>query len=137
MTGFLTWTRGSSFLNASGVDLQSILGSRKPPPIRRCSGPACLGPAGAAPGVVVVTDISAVLLGHSGHSGPAVVLAVAGAPAARMGRREPGGGPCSLAGPEWRSMPAFCERAHRERGEVGQADEDEDDAHEQADEQRC
>ena len=35
MTGFLIWTRGSSFLNASGSDFQSILGSSRPPPTRR------------------------------------------------------------------------------------------------------
>ncbi len=64
MTGFLIWTRGSSFLNASGVDLHSIFGSRKPPPIRRGSVPACFRAGGAAgvPGLSVVTDISAVLL---------------------------------------------------------------------------
>src|SRR5215472_16987117 len=34
MTGFLSWTLGSSFLKASGSDFQSILGSSSPPPIR-------------------------------------------------------------------------------------------------------
>src|SRR6202167_2168915 len=91
MTGFLTCTRGSSFLNASGVDLHSILGSSRPPPTRRGS-VACLGEAGAGvPGVSVVTDIS---------------------------------------------VESFCEDAQRKRGEVGQADEDEDHADEHADEQR-
>src|ERR1700722_8666917 len=32
MTGFLTWTLGSSFLNASGVAFHSIFGSSRPPP---------------------------------------------------------------------------------------------------------
>src|ERR1700734_2383737 len=58
MTGFFSWTRGSSFLNASGVDLSSIFGSSRPPPTRRGS-VACLEEAGAGvPGVSVVTDIS-------------------------------------------------------------------------------
>src|ERR1700689_1150056 len=58
MTGFLSWTRGSSFLNASGVDRHSIFGSSRPPPTRRGS-VACLEEAGAGvPGVSVVTDIS-------------------------------------------------------------------------------
>src|SRR5580698_3886748 len=91
MTGFLSWTRGSSFLNASGVDFHSIFGSSRPPPTLRGS-VACRGEAGAGvPGVSVVTDIS---------------------------------------------VKSFCEDAQRERGEVGQADEDEDDADEHADEQR-
>src|SRR6204780_2514171 len=91
MTGFLTWTRGSSFLNASGVDRHSIFGSSRPPPTLRGS-VACLEGAGAGtPGVSVVTDIS---------------------------------------------VKSFCERAQRERGEVGQADEDEDHADEHGDEQR-
>ncbi len=34
MTGFLIWTRGSSFLNASGVAFQSVLASSVPPPTR-------------------------------------------------------------------------------------------------------
>ena len=42
MTGFLIWTRGSSFLNASGVDFHEIFGSSSPPPTRRGSA----GPAG-------------------------------------------------------------------------------------------
>src|SRR5689334_3587718 len=92
MTGFLTWTRGSSFLNASGSDFHSCFGSSSPPPIR-CGWPSpCLKPAGAgAPELSVVTAIS---------------------------------------------VQSFCERAQRERGEVGQADEDEDHADEHADEQR-
>ena len=63
MTGFLIWTRGSSFLNASGVDFQRIFGSSRPPPTRRGSLAAC-GRAGGrgVPGLSVVTDISAVLL---------------------------------------------------------------------------
>src|SRR5580692_11123205 len=137
MTGFLIWTRGSSFLNASGVDLHSIFGSSRPPPTRRGSVAACGRAAGAGvPGLSVVTDISALLLEHSDHSDPDVVLAVAGAPAARRGRRETSAAPCSLAGTEWRSMEAFCEHSQRERGEVGQADQDEDHADEHADEQR-
>src|ERR1019366_10731816 len=92
MTGFLIWTRGSSFLSASGVDLQIIFGSSRPPPTRCGSAPACLEPAGAGPEGVVVTAMS---------------------------------------------VQSFCERAQRERGEVGQADEDQDHADEHADEQRC
>ena len=46
MTGFLIWTRGSSFLNASGVDFHSIFGSSRPPPTLRGS-VACRGEAGA------------------------------------------------------------------------------------------
>ena len=34
MTGFLIWTRGSSFLNASGSDVHSMCGSSSPPPTR-------------------------------------------------------------------------------------------------------
>ena len=49
MTGFLSWTRGSSFLNASGSECQSILGSSRPPPTRR-SAPAVLA-AGARRGL--------------------------------------------------------------------------------------
>src|SRR5579862_2273098 len=90
MTGFLIWTRGSSFLNASGVDFHSIFGSSRPPPILR--GSAAWPAAGAgASGVSVVTDIS---------------------------------------------VESFCERPERERGEVSQADEDEDHADEHPDEQR-
>jgi hypothetical protein len=37
MTGFLIWTRGSSFLNASGSDFHKIFGSSSPPPTRRGS----------------------------------------------------------------------------------------------------
>src|SRR5580700_5379870 len=137
MTGFLIWTRGSSFLNASGVDFRRIFGSSRPPPTRRGSLADCGRAAGAGvPGLSVVTDISALLLEHSDHSDPDVVLAVAGVPAARRGRRETGAAPCSLAGTEWRSMEAFCEHSQRERGEVGQADKDEDHADEHADEQR-
>src|SRR5216683_4424871 len=90
MTGFLTWTRGSSFLNASGSDFQSIFGSSSPPPIRLCWTAARLR---AVPGTsgVVVTDMS---------------------------------------------VQSFCERAQRERGEVGQADQDEDDSHEHPHEER-
>src|SRR5690349_9460119 len=90
MTGFLTWTRGSSFLNASGSDFQSILGSSSPPPIRFVWAAALLR---AVPGTwgEVVTAMS---------------------------------------------VQSFCERAQRERGEVGQADEDEDDADEHAHELR-
>src|SRR5689334_19269865 len=91
MTGFLIWTRGSSFLNASGNDFHKIFGSSSPPPTRR-GWTACCGVEGAgAPGLSVVTDIS---------------------------------------------MQSFCERAQCERREVGQADEDEDDADQHADEQR-
>src|SRR5580658_1111144 len=92
MTGFLIWTRGSSFLNASGVDFRRIFGSSRPPPTRRGSLDAC-GPAAGAgvPGLSVVTDIS---------------------------------------------VKSFCEYSQRERGEVGQADKDEDHADEHADEQR-
>src|SRR5579862_4163348 len=59
MTGFLIWTRGSSFLNASGVDFHSIFGSRSPPPTR-FSTRACGRAAGAdgVPGLSVVTDMS-------------------------------------------------------------------------------
>ena len=35
MTGLCSWTRGSSFLNASGSDFHSIFGSSRPPPTRR------------------------------------------------------------------------------------------------------
>ncbi len=94
MTGFLTWTRGSSFLNASGVDFHSIFGSSSPPP-GGCGGagsPPVRGVTGGSPpGEIVVTAIS---------------------------------------------VQSFCERPERERGEVGQADEDEDHADEHADEQR-
>src|SRR5512138_276633 len=95
MTGFLTWTRGSSFLKASGSDLQSILGSSSPPPILFFWAAALLR---AVPGTsgVVVTAMSVRLI----------------------------------------SVEAFCERAERERREIGQADEDEDDADEHAHEQR-
>ena len=76
MTGFLIWTRGSSFLNASGVDFQIIFGSSRPPPTR-CGSVACLEEARAGvPGLSVVTDISAVLL----RTGPAR------APGSRSGR---------------------------------------------------
>ena len=37
MTGFLSWTRGSSFFNASGRERQIIFGSSRPPPTRRPS----------------------------------------------------------------------------------------------------
>src|ERR1022692_2310859 len=90
MTGFLSWTRGSSFLNASGSDRQSILGSSSPPPIRLRWTAALLRAVSRTPGVVV-TDIS---------------------------------------------VQSFCERAERERGEVGQADQDEDDSHEHPHEER-
>src|SRR6516162_4497205 len=78
MTGLRIWTRGSSFLNASGSDLHSILGSSRPPPIRRCSPPEALRDSPPLCGVVVTAI----------------------------------------------SVQPFCERAQRERGEVGQADED-------------
>ena len=55
MTGFLIWTRGSSFLNASGVDFHKILGSSSPPPTRCGSTPAAAG--AGTPGLSVVTDI--------------------------------------------------------------------------------
>src|SRR5260221_12034521 len=90
MTGFLTWTRGSSFLNASGSDFQSIFGSSSPPPIR----------------FVWAAALSRAVPGTSG----VVVTAM--------------------------SVQSFCERAQRERGEVGKADENEDDADEHAHEQR-
>ena len=70
MTGFLSCTRGSSFLNASGVDFQSILGSSSPPPILRGSVPAALWPALGGVSGVVVTDISAVLLRMGPARGP-------------------------------------------------------------------
>src|SRR5215469_4813658 len=50
MTGLRIWTRGSSFLNASGVDFQSIPGSSRPAPIR-CG--ASVSPRPLAWGVVV------------------------------------------------------------------------------------
>src|SRR6478672_8923483 len=90
MTGFLICTRGSSFLNASGVDFHRIFGSSSPPPTR-CGSTVRPGAGAGASGLSVVTDIS---------------------------------------------VQSFCERAQRERREVGQADEDEDDADEHADEQR-
>src|SRR5258708_37613257 len=90
MTGFLTWTRGSSFLNASGTDFKSIFGSSSQPPI-------------------LFVWAAALLRAVPGTSG-VVVTAM--------------------------SVQSFCERAQRERGEVGQADENEDDADEHAHEQR-
>src|SRR5215472_11451235 len=91
MTGFLSWTLGSSFLKASGSDFQSILGSSSPPPIRWSEGvPDCFLPPMTGP-CVVVTAIS---------------------------------------------VQSFCKRPERERGEVGKADEHEDDADEHPDEQR-
>src|ERR1700689_2311532 len=54
MTGFLIWTRGSSFLNASGSDRQIILGSSRPPPMRPLPAPAVLGPPAGASGWVVI-----------------------------------------------------------------------------------
>src|SRR5207302_6077944 len=57
MTGFLICTRGSSFLNASGVDFNRILGSSSPPPTRR--GSADRPEAGVwASGLSVVTVMS-------------------------------------------------------------------------------
>src|SRR5580692_4824280 len=54
MTGFLIWTRGSSFLNASGSECQIILGSSRPPPMRPFTASAdCRPPVGAS-GVVVI-----------------------------------------------------------------------------------
>src|ERR1700722_6226114 len=53
MTGFLSWTRGASFLKASGVDFHSILGSSSPPPIRRSWLAARLVASPPACGVVV------------------------------------------------------------------------------------
>src|SRR5258708_23493366 len=53
MTGFLTWTRGSSFLNASGSDFQSIFGSSSPPPIRFVWAAALLRAVPGTSGVVV------------------------------------------------------------------------------------
>src|SRR6266481_4556326 len=91
MTGLRSWTRGSSFLNASGSDFHSICGSSSPPPTRRWRAPADLDARAPEASGDVVTDMS---------------------------------------------VQSFCERAQREGGEVGQADEDEDDADEHADEQR-
>src|SRR5260221_12152888 len=90
MTGFLTWTRGSSFLNASGSDFQSIFGSSSPPPIRFVW--------------------AAALLRAVPRTSRVVVTAM--------------------------SVQSFCERAQRESGEVGQADENEDDADQHAHEQQ-
>src|SRR5215475_9806356 len=89
MTGFLSWTRGSSFRSASGSDCQSIFGSSRPPPTRPCAAPAF--PARRAWSGLVASVIS---------------------------------------------VQSFCERAQGEGGEIGQADEHEDDADEHADEQR-
>src|SRR4249920_4213428 len=59
MTGFLICTRGSSFLNASGVDFHSIFGSSSPPPTRLGSADRPEAGAGAgASGLSVVTVIS-------------------------------------------------------------------------------
>src|SRR5262245_49437232 len=44
MTGFLIWTRGSSFLKASGVDFHKVLGSSSPAAIRPFAAPADLRP---------------------------------------------------------------------------------------------
>src|SRR5271165_5198313 len=88
MTGFLIWTRGSSFLNASGSECQSILGSSRPPP-RPFAASADLRPPAGASGVVVIAI----------------------------------------------SVQSFCDRAQRERGEVGQADEHQDHGDHHADEQ--
>ena len=90
MTGFLIWTLGSSFLNASGVDLHSIFGSSRPPPTR-CGRLAPAGELAERPGY----------------------------PGSQLSQT---------------SVKSFCEDAQRERGEVGQADEDEDHADEHADE---
>src|SRR4029077_11047155 len=90
MTGFLTWTRGSSFLNASGRDFQTLFGARSTPPIR-------LGAASAD---------SPLRAGASRR----VVIAI--------------------------SVQSFGERAQRERGEIGEANKDEDHADDHADEQR-
>src|SRR5215471_13998072 len=59
MTGFLIWTRGSSFLNASGDDFTSILGSSNPPPILPRAGTADGRPlpTGAAGVVVIVISM--------------------------------------------------------------------------------
>src|SRR3984885_2914894 len=93
MTGFLIWTRGSSFLNASGRDFQSIFGSSRPPPIRAVSARGDDPP--EPPATACVSCCRTVI-----------------------------------------SVQSFCEGAQRQRGEVGQADEDEDHADEHADEQR-
>src|SRR6516164_7093826 len=78
MTGLRSWTRGSSFLNASGSDFHRILGSSSPPPILRPWASAELLESPPVCGVVVTAI----------------------------------------------SVQSFCERAQGERGEVGQADED-------------
>src|SRR5690349_19904137 len=90
MTGFLIWTRGSSFLNAPGSEFQRILGSSRPPPTLRGSATAALGASPPVCGVVVTAM----------------------------------------------SVQSFCEWAWRERGEVGQADQDVDHADDHADEER-
>src|SRR5580704_16419557 len=90
MTGFLIWTRGSSFLNASGVDFHSILGSRSPPPIARPFAASDFPRSAAVCGLVEIAI----------------------------------------------SVQSFCEWAQGERGEVGQADKDEDHADHHADKER-
>src|SRR5690349_9840126 len=55
MTGFLICTRGSSFLNASGVDFHRIFGSSSPPPTRDGSAGR---PAAGASGLSVATVMS-------------------------------------------------------------------------------
>src|SRR6476620_454279 len=51
MTGLRIWTRGSSFLNASGSECHRIWGSSRPPPILR--GSAALGASPPVGGAVV------------------------------------------------------------------------------------
>src|ERR1700733_2941973 len=51
-TGFLIWTRGSSFLNASGSECQTVLGSSRPPPMRPFAASADLRPPAGAAGLV-------------------------------------------------------------------------------------
>src|SRR5690242_7212114 len=62
MTGFLIWTRGSSFLNASGVDFHKILGSSSPPPTRCGSAARPEAGAGTSGLLVVTVMVNAVLL---------------------------------------------------------------------------
>src|SRR6516165_7053385 len=104
MTGLRSWTRGSSFLKASGSDCHKILGSSRPPPILRGS------PDGLRPSVA--------------SAGLETTVSRAG------GVGSPAGEVTDI------SVQSFCEWAQRERGEVGQADQDEDHADDHADEQR-